>query len=327
MPISRRSLITALSAAPLATMLPRPAFAAWPDRPIRLIVPFAAGGNADLVARIVGEGMSPSLGQAIVVENRTGAGGGIGAAAVATAAPDGYTLLTGSNGPLTVNPFVQAKLPYDPLKDFVAVGLANLAPHCIVLHNSVPAKTVQELVELSKKQQVTLATSGVGSATHLTLERFKQATGANITHVPYRGGGALVGDVLAGTVSGAMTEVSTLLEHHGQGKVRILAVASAKRIAKISDVPTMIESGVKDFTAASFVGVLAPSKTPAEIVAQLEKALIKALADKSAQDKFLASGAELVPENLQNSKGFAAYIQKEFDNSREAAKLAGLKPE
>lgn len=327
MSISRRSLITALSAAPFATLLPRSAFAAYPDRPIRLICPFAAGGNADLVARIVGEGMSPSLGQAIVIENRTGAGGGLGAAAVATSAPDGYTLLTGSNGPLTVNPFVQAKLPYDPLKDFVPIGLANLAPHSIVLHNSVPAKTVQELVELSKKQQITLATSGVGSASHMTLARFIAATGANITHVPYRGGGALVGDVLAGTVSGAMTEVSTLLEHHGQGKVRIVAVASSKRIAKIADVPTMIESGVKDFTAASYVGVLAPSKTPAEIVAQLEKALIKALADKSAQDKFLASGAELVPEDLQTSKGFAAYIQKEYDNSREAAKLAGLKPE
>jgi tripartite-type tricarboxylate transporter receptor subunit TctC len=327
MSISRRSLLTALSAAPLVSLLPRAAFAAYPDRPIRLICPFAAGGNADLVARIVGEGMSPSLGQTIVIENRTGAGGGLGAAAVATSAPDGYTLLTGSNGPLTVNPFVQAKLPYDPLKDFVPIGLANLAPHSIVLNNSVPAKTVQELVELSKKQQITLATSGVGSASHMTLARFIAATGANITHVPYRGGGALVGDVLAGTVSGAMTEVSTLLEHHGQGKVKILAVASSKRIPKIADVPTMIESGVKDFTAASYVGVLAPGKTPAEIVAQLEKALIKALADKSAQDKFLASGAELVPENLQTSKGFAAYIQKEYDNSREAAKLAGLKPE
>jgi tripartite-type tricarboxylate transporter receptor subunit TctC len=327
MSISRRSLLTALSAAPLVSLLPRAAFAAYPDRPIRLICPFAAGGNADLVARIVGEGMSPSLGQAIVIENRTGAGGGIGAGVVATSAPDGYTLLTGSNGPLTVNPFVQAKLPYDPLKDFVPIGLANLAPHSIVLNNSVPAKTVQELVELSKKQQITLATSGVGSASHMTLARFIAATGANITHVPYRGGGALVGDVLAGTVSGAMTEVSTLLEHHGQGKVKILVVASSKRIPKIADVPTMIESGVKDFTAASYVGVLAPGKTPADIVAQLEKALIKALADKSAQDKFLASGAELVPDNLQTSKGFAAYIQKEYDNSREAAKLAGLKPE
>jgi tripartite-type tricarboxylate transporter receptor subunit TctC len=327
MSLSRRTLLTTLAAAPFASLLPRAAFAAYPDKPIRLIVPFAAGGNADLVARLVAEGMSPSLGQAIVVESRAGAGGSIGAAMVATSPPDGYILLTGSNGPLTVNPFVQAKLNYDPLKDFVAIGLANLAPHAIVLHNSVQAKSVAELVALSKKQQITLGTSGVGSASHLTLARFNAATGANIVHVPYRGGGALIPDVLAGTVSGAMTEVSTLLEHHNQGKVHILAVAASKRLAKISDVPTMIEQGVKDFTAASYVGVLAPAKTPPEIVAMLEKALVKALADKGIQDKFLASGAELVPAELQTSKGFADYIKKDYENSKEAAKIAGLKPE
>jgi tripartite-type tricarboxylate transporter receptor subunit TctC len=327
MTISRRTLLTALATTPLAALLPRPAFAAYPDKPIRLIVPFAAGGNADLVARIVGEAMSPSLGQPIVVESRAGAGGSIGAAAVATAAPDGYTLLTGSNGPLTVNPFVQAKLPYDPLKDFVPIGLANLAPHSIVLNNSVQVKTLAELIELSKKQQVTLGTAGVGSASHMTLARFNAATGAKFVHVPYRGGGALVPDVLAGTVSGAMTEVSTLLAHHGQGKVRIFVVASAKRLGRLPDVPTMIESSVKDFTAASYVGVLAPAKTPPYVVATLEKALVKALADKSAQEKFIASGAELVPDDLQTSKGFAAYIAKEFENSKEAAQLAGLKPE
>jgi tripartite-type tricarboxylate transporter receptor subunit TctC len=327
MTLSRRTFLTALASTPLAALLPRPAFAAYPDKPIRLIVPFAAGGNADLVARIVGEAMSPSLGQPIVVETRTGAGGSIGAAAVANATPDGYTLLTGSNGPLTVNPFVQAKLPYDPLKDFVPIGLANLAPHSIVLNNSVQVKTLAELIELSKKQQVTLGTAGVGSASHMTLARFNAATGAKFVHVPYRGGGALVPDVLAGTVSGAMTEVSTLLAHHGQGKVRIFAVASAKRLARLPDVPTMIESGVKDFTAASYVGVLAPAKTPPDVVATLEKALVKALADKSAQEKFIASGAELVPDNLQTSKGFAGYIAKEYENSKEAAQLAGLKPE
>ena len=327
MSVSRRTVLTALAAAPLTALASRSAFAAYPDHSIRLIVPFAAGGNADFVARLCAEGMGRVLGQSIVVESRAGAGGSLGAAQVATAAPDGYTLLTGSNGPLTVNPFVQAKLAYDPLKDFAPVGLANLAPHTIVLHETTPAKSLQELIELSKKQSVTIGTSGVGSATHLTLARFNAETGANLTHVPYRGGGALVPDVLAGTVSGAMTEVSTLLAHHGQGKIRIFAVASAKRLSRLPDVPTMNESGVKDFTAASYEGVLATAKTPAEIVARLEKALIKALADKSAQDKFLASGGELVPENLQTSKGFAAYIQKEYDNSREAAKLAGLKPE
>jgi tripartite-type tricarboxylate transporter receptor subunit TctC len=279
MSLSRRTLLTTLAAAPLASLLSRPAFAAYPDKPIRLIVPFAAGGNADLVARIVAEGMSPSLGQPIIVETRAGAGGSLGAAAVAIAPADGYTLLAGSNGPLTVNPFVQAKLNYDPLKDFVAVGLANLAPHAIVLHNSVQVKDVGELIALSKQKQITLGTSGVGSASHLTLARFNAQTGANLVHVPYRGGGALIPDVLAGTVSGAMTEVSTLLEHHNQGKVRILAVAWNRPPAKTPDVPTMIEQGVKDFTAASYVGVLAPAKAPPEVVALLEKALVKALAD------------------------------------------------
>ena len=325
MTISRRTLLTAAAAAPLASLLPRSAFAAYPDKPIRLIVPFAAGGNADLVARIVAEGMSPTLGQSIVVESRAGAGGSIGAAAVATAAPDGYTLLTGSNGPLTVNPFVQAKLPYDPVKDFVPVGLANLAPHSIVLHNSVQVKTLAELIELSKKQQITLGTSGVGSATHLTLARFNAATGAKFEHVPYRGGGALVPDMISGAITGAMTEVSTALPHHG-GKVRIIGVASAQRSPKAPDAATMIEQGVKDFTAASYVGILAPAATPAEIVKALEGALIKALNSKDTQEKFLNTGAELVPDALMTSKGFGDYIKKEYELAAEAAKIAGLKP-
>jgi tripartite-type tricarboxylate transporter receptor subunit TctC len=327
MPISRRALLTAAAATPFASLLPRSAFAAYPDKPIRLIVPFAAGGNADLVARICGEGMSPLLGQPIVVESRAGAGGSIGAAFVATSPPDGYTLLTGSNGPLTVNPFVQAKLGYDPLADFVAVGLANFAPHAIVLHDSVPAKTLPELIELSKKQQVTLGTSGVGSATHLTLARFNAATGAKIVHVPYRGGGALIPDTLAGTVSGAMTEISTLLQHHNQGKVRIFALAWSARSAQAPDVPTMIEQGVKDFTAASYVGIVAPAKTPADIIAKLEQTMVKTLADKTTQEKFQKTGGEPVPLELQTSKGFGEYIKKEYDNSKEAAQVAGLKPE
>jgi tripartite-type tricarboxylate transporter receptor subunit TctC len=222
---------------------------------------------------------------------------------------------------------VQARLSYDPLKDFVAIGLANLAPHSIVLHNSVQVKDVAELVALSKQKQITFGTSGVGSASHLTLARFNAATGANLIHVPYRGGGALIPDVLAGNVSGAMTEISTLLEHHNQGKVRILAVAWNRRLPKPADVPTMGEQGVKDFSAASYVGVLAPAKTPPDIIAVLEKALVKALADKSVQDKLAASGGEAVPAELQTSKGFGDYINKEFENSREAAKVAGLKPE
>ena len=166
--------------------MPRSAFAAYPDRPIHLIVPFAPGGNADIVGRIVGERISSALGQPVVVDNRGGAGGGIGAEVVAHATPDGYTLFVGSNGPLTVNPFVQANFAYDPLKDFAPIALTSYVPHCIILNDKVEAKTLQELIALSKKQPINIATSGVGSATHMTLERFKAATGANITHIPYK---------------------------------------------------------------------------------------------------------------------------------------------
>jgi tripartite-type tricarboxylate transporter receptor subunit TctC len=324
--ISRRILLTALAAAPLGSLLPRLAFAAYPDKPIRLIVPFAAGGNADFVARVTSDPMQQILGQPIVVDYRTGAGGSLGADQAAHAAADGYTLFTGSNGPLTVNPFVQAKLNYDPIKDFVPIGLANLAPHCLAVGEAVPAKNLQELIALSRQQAVNVGTSGAGSASHMTLARFNAATAANITHVPYRGGGALVPDLLSGSITGAMTELSTVLPQVGSGKIRVLGIAWSKRSPLLPDVATMIEQGVKDFTAASYVGILAPAATPAEIVKTLEAALIKALNRKDLQDKMLKSGAEPVPVDLMTSKGFAVYIQKEFDLTRQAAKLAGLTP-
>ena len=326
MPISRRALLASAAAAPLASLLPRAAYAAYPDHPVRLVVPFAAGGNADFVARVVSDPMQQALGQPIVVDYRTGAGGSLGADVVAHAPADGYTLLTGSNGPLTVNPFVQAKLGYDPLKDFVAIGLANLAPHCIVVNAEVPAKNLQELIALSKTKPVNIGTSGAGSASHMTLARFNAATGANFTHVPYRGGGALIPDLLSGSITGAMTELSTALPQVPGGKVRVLGVAWSKRSPQVPDAPTMIEQGVKDFTAASYVGFLAPVATGADIVKTLEAALIKALNQKDLQDKMLKSGAELVPDDLMTSKGFADYIKKEYDLTREAAKIAGLTP-
>jgi hypothetical protein len=205
MPISRRTLIANFGLAPAAMLLPRTAFANYPDRPIRLIVPFAAGGNADIVGRLVGERISSALGQPVVVDNRGGAGGSLGAEAVARSAPDGYTLLVGSNGPLSVNPFVQAKLGYDPLKDFAPIALTSYVPHVIILNNNVKAKNITALIALSKKAQISIATSGIGSATHMTLERFKAAIGANLVHVPYRSGGALMPDLIGGRQA-AMTE-------------------------------------------------------------------------------------------------------------------------
>src|SRR5580704_3655675 len=306
MRVSRRTLILALGVAP--TLLPRAAFAAYPDHPIRMIVPFAAGGNADIVARVVGERMAAALEQPVVIDNRAGAGGSIGAEAVARAEPDGYMWLVGSNGPLTVNPFVQAKLGYDPLKDFAPVALTSYVPHAIILSNNVAAKTLADLIVMSKKEQISIATSGVGSATHMTLERFKAQTGANVVHVPYRSGGALMPDLIGGSIQAAMTEFSTALPLHKGNQAHIVAVASAKRSALAPDIATFIEGGVKDFTASSYIGILAPAGTPPAIVAQLHKAIVDGLTGGPAPDRLRAMGSEIATSEQMTPVGFTAFI-------------------
>lgn len=326
MRISRRTLIATLGLAPAATLLPRPAFAAYPDRPIHLIVPFAPGGNADIVGRLVGERISSALGQPVVVENRGGAGGSIGAEAVARSAPDGYTLFVGSNGPLTVNPFVQAKLGYDPLKDFAPVALTSYVPHVLILNNKVEAKTLPDLIALSKKQQLSIATSGVGSATHMTLERFKAATSANIVHIPYRSGGALMPDLIGGAIQAAMTEFSTALPLHKGGQAHIVAIAAAQRSKLAPDIPTFIEAGVKGFTAQSYIGILAPAGTPEPIIAQLQKAVASGLTSGPAPDKLRGMGSEIATPEQMTAEGFANFIRADYENMREAAKLAGITP-
>jgi tripartite-type tricarboxylate transporter receptor subunit TctC len=326
MTVSRRTLIAALGSLPAAALLPRSAFAAYPDRPIHLIVPFAAGGNADIVGRLVGDQISQHLKQTVVVENRGGAGGAVGAEAVARAAPDGYTLLVGSNGPLTVNFVMHAKLAYNSLTDFAPVALTSYVPHAIILSNKVAAKTIADLIALSKTRPVTLATSGVGSATHMTLERFKAATGANITHVPYRGGGALMPDLIAGTVDGSMTEFSTAMSLHKGGKAHIIAVAAAKRSQLAPDIPTFIESGVKDFTAQSYIGIVAPAKTPPEVIDALQNAIVAGLSGGPAPERLRSLGAEIATPEQMTPQGFAAFIHTDYDNMQAAAKLAGITP-
>jgi len=324
MTISRRAF---LGAAPAVVLLSRTSFAAYPDRPIHLIVPFAAGGNADVVGLIVGEEMSKNLHETVVVENRGGAGGGIGAQVVANATPDGYTLLVGSNGPLTVNPFVHANLGYDPLKDFVAVALTSYVPHALILANKVQINSIADFIAASKKTALNLATSGVGSATHMTLERFKAATGANITHVPYRGGGAMMPDLIAGNVDGAFTEFSTALSLHKGGKAHLVAIAAAQRSKLAPDISTFIEGGVKDFTAQSYIGIVAPAKTPPDVVAQLQKAVAAGLSSGPAPERLRSLGSEIASPEQMTSKGFADFIRTDFENMRKAAELAGIKPQ
>ena len=258
--ISRRTLLATVAAAPLASALPRAAFAAYPDKPMRLIVPFAAGGNADFVARLCGEGMSADARPAVRgrIPHRRGRQPRRRAWR-RKAAPDGYTLFTGSNGPLTVNPFVQAKLGYDPLKDFVAIGLANLAPHCIAVHavgeGEDHARTDRDVEDNAgeprhRRRGQRLAHDARALRRGDRREHHARALSRRRRIVP---------DLLSGNITGAMTELSTVLPQISGGKVRMLGVASNTRSPQLPDVPTMIEQGVKDFTAASYVGVLVPA--------------------------------------------------------------------
>ncbi len=298
---------------------------AYPDRVVRIVVPFAPGGNADINGRIVGEILQKALGQPVIIENRAGAGGGVGAEVVARAAPDGYTLFIGSNGPLTVNPFVNPNLTYKPLEDFAAIGMISWTAHVPLVANKLEVKTVAELVALSKTRPLNLATSGVGSATHMTVERFKVATGANITHVPMRSGGALMPDVIAGHIDGAMTELGSSFEQHKGGQARILGVAAMKRSQTAPDIPTLDEQGVKGFVAQSFVGLMAPAKTPADVIDKLQKALSAGLVPGSdAAKKLTGMGSEVATSEQLTVTGFTAFIKADYDAMREAAKLAGL---
>jgi tripartite-type tricarboxylate transporter receptor subunit TctC len=205
-------------------------------------------------------------------------------------------------------------------------ALTSYVPHVIILNNTMPAKTVPELIALSKTQAVNIATSGVGSATHMTLERFKAATDAKFTHIPYRSGGQLMPDLIGGNIQAAMTEFSTALPLHKGGKARIIAVASAKRSQLAPEIPTFIEGGVKGFTAASYIGIVAPAATPPAILAQLQQAVVKGLSGGPAPDKLRGMGSEIATPEEMTSAGFAAYIHTEFEHMREAAKLAGIVP-
>lgn len=303
--------------------------AAWPDRPVRVIVPFAAGGNADTIARLLQPRLQEKLGQPVVVENRPGAGGGVGAAAVAQARPDGYTLLIGSNGPLSVNPVVQAHLPYDAAKDFAPVGMAMQVPHCLVVQPNAPYRTVSDVVEASKRTPdgFGIGTAGVASATHLSLEAFKARTGANLLHVPYRGGGAAIPDFIAGNLPMLFTEFSTALPLHNDNKARIVAVASAERLAALPDVPTMIEQGVVGFTAGSYVGLVATAGTPPEAMRKLGEAMAAIVREPDFRRRMEAMGGEAATGALATPEGFASYIAADLAGARVIARSANIRVE
>jgi tripartite-type tricarboxylate transporter receptor subunit TctC len=323
--VSRRQALAAAAASLIAAPAAR-AQGTWPDRPIRVVVPFAAGGNADVIARILQPRLSEKLGQPVVVENRPGAGGAVGAAEVARARPDGYTLLIGSNGPLSVNPAVQARLPYDAEAGFAPVAMAMQVPHCLMVQQGAPYRSLADVVAASRAQPDALGagTAGVASATHLSLEAFKLASGARILHVPYRGGGAAVPDFVAGNIPLLFTEFSTALPLHRDGKGRILAVASAARLPALPDVPTMIEQGVAGFLAASYVGLLAPAGTPPDVLRKLGEAMTAIVAEADFKRRMEAMGGEAASGALATPEGFATFIRDDLRRSREVVRAAGI---
>jgi tripartite-type tricarboxylate transporter receptor subunit TctC len=271
-------------------------FAAYPDKPVRLVAPFAPGGNIDITARTVAPGLTEQLGQSVIVENRGGAGGRIGTEYVAKALPDGYTLLLGSSGSLTVNPAFATTQAYDPLRDFVPTSMVSIVPLLLVVHPSLPAYTAKEFIALAKSRpgQVTMASAGTGSNTHLTGELFQVITGVKLTHVPYKGSGPALIDLIGGQTQCIFDQVSTSAPHIKAGKLRALAVAAAKRSATLADVVTMQEAGVRNFEAETYTGIFLPSAAPKDIVQRVYAALTKVLDLPVTRDAFNRLGAEVV---------------------------------
>jgi tripartite-type tricarboxylate transporter receptor subunit TctC len=305
------------------------AHAAGPERALRIIVPFTAGGNTDVIARTVADPMAARLGRPVLVDNRPGGGGTIGTEMAARAAPDGTTALLGSGGTLTANPVLQARLPYDAEKDFRPVALIATVPLVLVLGPRLRSATWAEMLAQAKARPgaISVASPGTGSIGHLALELLNHATGAGLTHVPYRGGGALVPDLLAGNVDAALLELTTALPLHQAGQARILAVAAAARTPLLPAVPSFTEAGVPGFTALSYGGMMLPAPTPDAVAEALRAALLGAMADPGVGARLASLGAELAGPVERTPEGFAAFLRGELEKARQAAALAGLKPE
>lgn len=269
----------------------------YPNRPIRLIIPFTPGGVTDTSGRYIAEQLTLKLGQQVIADNRPGASGNIGTQMVATAEPDGYTLLLGYAGTLSINPSLFDKVPFDSLKDFAPIGKIGDAVLILVANNDFPGKTWAEVIAISKKDPngLSYGTSGSGGTPHIAGELLKQKTGANLVHVPYKGGGQALIDLLGGNIPLVYTAVAGANQYVKSGRVKAIAVSSAKRSPSLPDVPTFIESGVKDFEIDDWVGLLAPAKTPKPIVMKLNQALNEILNSPEGKAKLLGMGITPTP--------------------------------
>jgi len=308
--MNRRELIKALG---VLTACPALAVHAqsYPSKRISLIVPFTPGGSTDILARALGQALAEAWKQPVIIDNKPGAGGAIGAEAAARAAPDGYTLLMGHIGTLAVNPTLYPKLAYNPITDFAPVALVAMVPNVLVVNPAVPARTAAELIALARSRpgSLTASSGGQGSAAHLAIEYFKQATGIDILHVPYKGTGPAVADLIGGQITMTMTGLPPLLQHIRSGKLRALGVASKARLPQIPDVPTLIEAGVPGFEATQWYGVVAPARTPAPVVDQLAAQIRRSLAQPDLKKRLESEGAQ--PSDMGPAE-FRKLIQDEI---------------
>lgn len=284
----------------------------WPEKPVKLVVPYPPGGNVDTAARLVAPGLQELLGQPVIVENKAGAGGLIAGEYVAKSAPDGYTLYFTANSPLLHAPIIFNRPLYQWDKDFVPVSMVSYTPIALLVHPSVPVKTLKELIELAKKdpEKLSMATPSAGTTNHLLSELLQTITGAKWTTVHYKGNAPATLDLLAGRVQLGFEQVSVSLPNIKQGKVHALAVTTETRVPSLPDVPTFEEAGVKGMEAGTFTGIVAPAGTPKEVVARLHSALVRVLANKTVIERFEGIGAEARPMTPEQ---FHAYLKKEYD--------------
>jgi tripartite-type tricarboxylate transporter receptor subunit TctC len=297
--------------------------ATYPSRPIRMIAPSSPGGPADVVARAVSQGIADVLGAQIVIDNRAGAAGLIGAELVAAAAPDGYTLLFGFSGPLVIVPHVMEKPPYHTLKDFAPVSLAAQGPYVLLVNPNVPAASVKELVALAKAQpgKLNYASGGNGTGIHLAAELFKMTAGVNIVHVPYKGAGPGQTALLANEVSMMFNGLPPALPHVKAGRLKALAIAGEKRSPLLPETPTLTEAGTA-VVATGWYGILAPRATPRSIVSKMQAATAKACASPGVHDRLAAQGVETVGSTPEE---FATWLREEWSKWQKVIKIAGIR--
>jgi tripartite-type tricarboxylate transporter receptor subunit TctC len=298
----------------------------FPVKPVRVITPFTAGSAIDTLARVVGQKLGDTWGQQVVIDNRIGANGIIGTEAAAKAPADGYTVYLGNISTLAVNPHLYLKLPYDALRDFAPVTLAATIPVVLVVHPSLPVKSVRELIALAKAHpgQLNYASGGTGSAQHLPMEMLRVETGINIVHVPYKGLGPAFSDVLGGQVPMMFTGVSNVVPYMKTGRLRVLAIGSPKRSATLPDVPTVAEAGVPGFDFDSWTGYLVPVGTPRELIVKLHADITRTLAAPEVRDKLVTLGFDLVGGTPE---AFATLIRNDIARFGKLIKAAGIKAE